>query len=114
MRVRIAATVSGLAVVAGLAGAVPASATPEDEYRFLQAIASMNGSYSSWPRFLSGMQPVPVALQACAALDRGGDPLAPVLEAAGPSDYSHYYATIFVGYAIQHLCPEHTGAVGPV
>ena len=57
---------------------------------------------------------MPVGYQVCSALDRGGDPLTPVLQAAGNSNYSDYYATIFAGYAIQYLCPEHTGAVGSV
>lgn len=105
----------GIAVLAiGLVDASPASATPEDEYQFLQAIGSLGSSYASWPQFLSGIEPVPVGYQVCSALDRGGDPLAPVLRAAGESKHSEYYATIFAGYAVQHLCPEHTGAVGSV
>ena len=94
--------------------AAPASATPEDEYYFLQAIGSLGSSYASWPQFLSGIEPVPTGYQVCSALDRGGDPLAPVLQAAGDSNYSDYYATIFAGYAVHHLCPEHTDAVGSV
>ncbi|PRC43988.1 hypothetical protein C6A85_000000102530 [Mycobacterium sp. ITM-2017-0098] len=103
-----------IVVAAGLVGAVPASATPEQEYRFLQSIGSLGSSYASWPQFLSGVEPVPVGHQVCSALDRGGDPLTPVLQAAGDSMYSDYYATIFAGYAVHHLCPEHTGAVGSV
>jgi hypothetical protein len=111
----LAAAGGGIAALTvGLVGAVPASATPEQEYRFLQAIGSLGSSYASWPQFLSGLEPVPVGYQVCAALDRGGDPLTPVLEAAGDSRYSDYYATIFAGYAVHHLCPVHTGAVGSV
>ncbi|KUI17409.1 hypothetical protein AU191_08870 [Mycolicibacterium acapulense] len=102
------------ALTVGLVSAVPASATPEDEYQFLQAIGSLGSSYAGWPQFLSGMEPVPVGYRVCSALDRGGDPLTPVIQAAGSSKYSDYYATIFAGYAVQHLCPEHRGAVGSV
>lgn len=102
------------ALTIGVVGAVPASATPEQEYRFLQAISSLGSSYGGWPQFLSGIEPVPVGHQVCSALNRGGDPLTPVLRAAGNSKYSGYYANIFAGYAVHHLCPEHTGAVGPV
>jgi hypothetical protein len=97
-----------------LIGAVSASATPQEEYQFPQAIGSLGSSYASWPDFLSEMQPVPVAHQVCSTLNRGGDPLAPVLQAAGDSKHADYYATIFAGYAVHHLCPEHTGAVGSV
>ncbi|WP_396835441.1 DUF732 domain-containing protein [Mycobacterium sp. ITM-2016-00316] len=90
------------------------SATPERDYRFLQAIGSLGSSYTDWPQFLSGMEPVLVGHQVCSALDRGGDPFAPILQAAGDSQYSRYYGNIFAGYAVQHLCPEHTGAVGSV
>ena len=107
--------IGGIGTIAvGLVYAVPASATPEHEYHFLQAISSLGSSYASWPQFLSGMDPVPVGHQVCSALDRGGDPLTPVLRAAGDSEYSSYYANIFAGYAVQHLCSEHTGAVGSV
>lgn len=102
------------ALTIGLVGAVSASATPEEEYHFLQAIGSLGSSYAGWPQFLSGIEPVPVGYQVCSALDRGGDPLTPVVQAAGDSKYSDYYATIFAGYAVQYLCPEHTGAVGSV
>lgn len=97
-----------------LINAVPASATPDQEYQFLQAISSLGSDYASWPHFLSGIEPVPVGYQVCSALDRGGDPLRPVLQAAGNSNYSDYYATIFAGYAVQYLCPKHTGAIGSV
>ncbi|WP_082961747.1 DUF732 domain-containing protein [Mycobacterium sp. 852002-51152_SCH6134967] len=81
----------GIATIAiSLVGATPASATPEDEYQFLQAIGSLGSSYASWPHFLSGMEPVTVGHQVCAALDRGGDPLTPVLQAAGNSPYPDY------------------------
>lgn len=103
-----------VALAIGLVGAAPASAAPEAEYRFLQSIASLGSSYSGWPQFLSGIDPVPVGYQVCSTLNRGGNPVAPVLRAAGESKYSDYYATIFAGYAVQHLCPEHTGAVGSV
>lgn len=93
---------------------VAASSTPELDYRFLQAVGSLGSSYTGWPQFLSGMEPVPVAHQVCFALDRGGDPFVPILQAAGNSEYSDYYANIFAGYAIQYLCPEHNGAVGSV
>lgn len=96
---------------------VTASPTPELDYRFLQAVGSLGSSYTAytaWPQFLSGMEPVPVAHKVCFALDRGGDPFVPILQAAGNSEYSDYYANILAGYAIQHLCPEHTGAVGAV
>lgn len=102
------------ALTIGLVVAGPAAATPEAEYRFLQSIASLGSSYSDWPQFLRGIEPVPVGYQVCAALDRGGDPLMPVLQAAGDSEHSSYYANIFAGYAIQHLCPQHSGAVGSV
>lgn len=102
------------ALTIGLVVAGPAAATPEAEYRFLQSLASLGSDYSNWPQFLGGIDPVPVGYQVCSALDRGGDPLTPVLQAAGDSEYSSYYANIFAGYAIQHLCPEHTGAVGSV
>jgi hypothetical protein len=107
--------VGGIAALSiGLVDAVPASATPAEEYRFLQAIGSLGSDYASWPQFLSGMEPVPVGHQVCSALDRGGDPIAPVLQAAGDSRNSEYYATIFAGYAVQHLCPQHAGAIGSV
>lgn len=102
------------ALTIGLVGAFPASATPEQEYSFLQSISSLGSSYADWPQFLSGIDPVPVGYQVCSTLNRGGDPLTPVLHAAGVSDYSGYYANIFAGYAIHHLCPEHSGAVGSV
>ena len=107
--------IGGLAALTiGLVGAVPASATPEEEYHFLQAIGSLGSDYGGWPQFLSGIEPVPVGYRVCSALDRGGDPLTPVVQAAGDSKYSDYYATIFAGYAVSYLCPEHTGAVGSV
>jgi hypothetical protein len=116
MRIRLMATLFlAMTVAAGAAlleRAVPASATPQGEYQFLQALGSLGSDYAYWPQFLSGIEPVPVGYQVCSALDRGGDPSAPVLQAAGNTDYSDYYATIFAGYAVQYLCPEHVGAVG--
>ncbi|MCT7659142.1 DUF732 domain-containing protein [Mycobacterium deserti] len=103
-----------LVVGGGVAMVPPASANPEQEYEFLQALGSLGSDYASWPEFLSGIEPVPVGYQVCSALDRGGEPLAPVLQAAGNSPYPDYYAAIFAGYAVGHLCPEHTGKVGPV
>jgi hypothetical protein len=118
MRIRLLATLflamTAMAGAALLARAVPASAAPDDEYQFLQAIGSLGSDYAGWPQFLSGIEPVPVGYEVCSTLDRGGDPLTPVLRAAGDSAYSDYYASIFAGYAIQHLCPEHTGAIGSV
>lgn len=103
-----------VALTIGLVSAASASASPEQEYRFLQAISSLGSSYASWPQFLSGIEPVSVGRQVCSTLDGGGDPIMPVLDAAGDSEYSGYYANIFAGYAVHHLCPEHSGAVGSV
>lgn len=110
-----AVIVAGIATVAFVfAGVSPATATPEQEYNFLQAIGSLGSSYTGWPAFLSGMDPVAVGHQVCSTLDGDGNPLTPVLQAAGSAEYSSYYANIFAGYAVNHLCPEHTGAVGSV
>jgi len=86
------------------------------ESGFVKAVDSLNHYAIGCPG--CAQDAISVGYRACAAWDEGGERAAiqTVMKAynSDTSGSPEYYATLFVQYAGQELCPKHAGEIGPI